>query len=99
MDLRQIHYENILCELLEVLEGGDVALDFEEMPSAATTIRIIADIAGNALKGLRATRELLDALMSRSQGMVFALRKERAKVKELEARIVELEQQIQEMTA
>jgi BMFP domain-containing protein YqiC len=37
--------------------------------------------------------------MSRSQGMVFALRKERAKVKELEARIVELEQQIQEMTA
>jgi hypothetical protein len=62
MDLRQIHYENILCELLEVLEGGDVALDFEEMPSAATTIRIIADIAGNALKGLRATRELLDAL-------------------------------------
>ena len=30
--------------------------------------------------------------------MVFALRRERAKVKELEARIVELEQQIQEMT-
>lgn len=56
------YYEQILSEVLEVLEGGDVALDFEEMPSAATTIRIIADIAGNALKGMRATRELLDAL-------------------------------------
>ena len=56
------YYEQILSEVLEVLEGGDIALDFEEMPSAATTIRIIADIAGNALKGMRATRELLDAL-------------------------------------
>ena len=44
--------------------------------------------------------------MSRAQGMVFALRKERAKVKELQialeksaSRILELEQQIQEMTA
>lgn len=42
--------------------------------------------------------------MSRAQGMVFALRKERAKVKELQialeksaSRILELEQQIQEM--
>ena len=56
------YYEQILSEVLDVLEGGDIALDFEEMPSAATTIRIIADIAGNALKGMRATRELLDAL-------------------------------------
>jgi hypothetical protein len=56
------YYEQILSEVLDVLEGGDIALDFEEMPSAVTTIRIMADIAGNALKGMRATRELLDAL-------------------------------------
>ncbi len=62
MITKEDYYEQILSEVLEVLEGGDVALDFEERPSAATTIRIIADIAGNALKGLRATRELLDAL-------------------------------------
>ncbi len=55
-------YEEILCEVLDALEGGDVALDFEDSPSAATTIRIIADIAGNALKGMRAIRELSDAL-------------------------------------
>jgi predicted deacylase len=49
--------------VIDVLEGGDVALDFEEYsPSAATTIRIIASIAGNALKGVRAIRELSDAL-------------------------------------
>lgn len=35
--------------------------------------------------------------MSRASGMVFALRKERARVKELEAYIAELEQQIEEL--
>tara|TARA_R100000353_G_C6415913_1_gene171718 strand:- start:181 stop:468 length:288 start_codon:yes stop_codon:yes gene_type:complete len=56
------YYEQILCEVLDVLEGGDIALDFEEMPAAATTIRIIAKIAGDALTGVRATKELLDKL-------------------------------------
>ena len=35
--------------------------------------------------------------MSRAAGMAVALRRERARVKELETRIEELEQQIQEM--
>lgn len=56
------YYEQILCEVLDVLEGGDVALDFEEMPAAATTIRIIAKIAGDALTGMRAIRELSDMI-------------------------------------
>jgi len=56
-------YEEILNQVIDVLEGGDVALDFEEYsPSAATTIRIIASIAGNALDGIRAIRELNDAI-------------------------------------
>ena len=51
-------YKRILCEILDTLEGGDVALDFEDAPSAATTIRIIADIAGNALRGVESIEEL-----------------------------------------
>jgi len=64
MDTREQeeHYKRILNNVLDVLEGGDVALDLEDMPSAVTTIRIIADIAGNAKKNLVATRELIDAL-------------------------------------
>ena len=51
-------YKRILRDILDTLEGGDVALDFEDAPSAATTIRIIADIAGNALRGVEAVEEL-----------------------------------------
>jgi len=59
---QQEHYKELLREILDTLEGGDVSLDFEDMPSAATTIRIIADITGNALRGIEATEELLKAL-------------------------------------
>ena len=52
------HYKRILREILDTLEGGDVSLDFEDAPSAATTLRIIADIAGNALRGVEAIEEL-----------------------------------------
>ena len=51
-------YKKILEELNAILEGGDVALDFEDAPSAATTIRIIADIVGNALRGIKVVEEL-----------------------------------------
>lgn len=59
------HYKRILRDILDTLEGGDVALDFEDMPSAATTLRIIADIAGSALRGVEAIEKLMDALDSR----------------------------------
>ena len=55
-------YKRILREILDTLEGGDVSLDFEDMPSAATTIRIIADIAGNALRGIEAIERMHEAL-------------------------------------
>lgn len=51
-------YKAILTEILGIVEGGDASLDFEDSPSAATTIRIIADIAGNALRGVEAIEEL-----------------------------------------
>ena len=58
-------YKQTLSEVLDVLEGGDIALDFTELPSAVTTIRIIADIAGKALKNITETRKMLDALEKR----------------------------------
>jgi len=51
-------YKRILREILDTLEGGDVALDFEDAPSAATTLRIIANIAGTALRGIESIEEL-----------------------------------------
>ena len=51
-------YKRILREILDTLEGGDVSLDFEDAPSAATTLRIIANIAGTALHGVEAIEEL-----------------------------------------
>jgi hypothetical protein len=59
---QQEHYKELLREILDTLEGGDVALDFEDAPSAATTIRIIADIAGNALRGIESIEEILEKI-------------------------------------
>jgi len=55
-------YKMILEELNDVLEGGDVALDFEHMASAATTLRILSDIVGNALRGIDAIDKLQQIL-------------------------------------
>lgn len=55
-------YKRILREILDTLEGGDVSLDFEDAPSAATTIRIIANIAGTALRGVEEIERLHKAL-------------------------------------
>ena len=55
-------YKRILREILDTLEGGDASLDFEDAPSAATTIRILANIAGTALRGVEETEKLLKVL-------------------------------------
>jgi hypothetical protein len=55
-------YKQILSEILDILEGGDVSLDFEHMPTAATSIRIIADIAKNALSGIEEIQKVHEML-------------------------------------
>ena len=55
-------FVDILDEINAILEGGDVVLDFEHSPSKATTLRIISDIVGNALRGMKEREKLLDAL-------------------------------------
>jgi len=52
------HYKNILIDILATLEGGDAQLDFEESPAAAATIRIIANIAADALHIMEANERL-----------------------------------------
>lgn len=53
------HYKNILTNILDILEGGDAQLDFEESPAAAATIRIIANIAADALQIMEANENIL----------------------------------------
>ena len=56
------YYKDILEEVSDVLEGGDVALDFEDAPAAATTIRIIQGIVSNALDGIDTHEKLKEML-------------------------------------
>ena len=48
--------------ILDVLEGGDRALDFADV-TTATTIRIIAQIASNAFDGIDAEQKMLENLL------------------------------------
>lgn len=47
------HYKEILEEISDTLEGGDIALDFEERPYAMATIGCIMAIVSNALSNMR----------------------------------------------
>jgi len=51
--------ENILIDIIDLLEGGDIVEDFEDNPYAVGIIRSIYSIASNELKSIRATKELL----------------------------------------
>ena len=53
--------------ILDVLEGGDRALDFTDV-TTATTIRIIAQIASNAFDGVEAEESMLEALIGIGEG-------------------------------
>ena len=51
-------YENLMVEILDLLENGDVALDFEGKPHMITTIRIIANIVRDEVIALNAVKTL-----------------------------------------
>tara|TARA_R110002020_G_scaffold153171_23_gene332495 strand:- start:302 stop:511 length:210 start_codon:yes stop_codon:yes gene_type:complete len=55
-------YKDILCEISDVLEGGDVCIDFEDAPSAAATLRIIQGIVSNALENIISIKEVYSIL-------------------------------------
>ena len=54
--------KEVYALILDVLEGGDRALDFENDVTTATTIRIIAKLAGDAYDGLVAHQKLLGGM-------------------------------------
>lgn len=54
------HYKSILEDVSDALEGGDVALDFEDSPHCQSVIRIIALIVSNELRQMKATDEMME---------------------------------------
>ena len=55
-------YENLMVEILDLLENGDVALDFEDKPHMMPTIRIIANIVRDELAALDTVKTLWGAI-------------------------------------
>tara|TARA_A100001201_G_scaffold42664_3_gene43418 strand:+ start:1640 stop:1951 length:312 start_codon:yes stop_codon:yes gene_type:complete len=55
-------YEQILEDVAEILEGGEIIHDLYSIPSAATTISIVSDTVNNALKGVKALGQARKAL-------------------------------------
>lgn len=53
-------FKIVLEELNEVLEGGDIALDFEDDPSASVILRIISNIVGDALRTIKDAEMIRD---------------------------------------
>tara|TARA_R100000329_G_scaffold143734_1_gene127941 strand:+ start:168 stop:410 length:243 start_codon:yes stop_codon:yes gene_type:complete len=60
--------KNMYCQILDVIENGDRALDFTTDATTATTIRIIAQIASNAFDGIEAEESVLEGLLGITEG-------------------------------
>ena len=52
--------ENILTEIVDLLEGGDIVEDFDDNPYAVGIIRSIYSIASNELSAIKTTKKLLN---------------------------------------
>ena len=53
-------YKAIMEDISDILEGGDVALDFEDSPHCQSVIRIITLIVSNELRQMKATEEMIE---------------------------------------
>ena len=67
-------FECYMQEICDLLENGDVAIDFTErdQPHEATVIRIIADLVRTELEGIRSLRELHDEFQTWLKGNMEA---------------------------
>ena len=59
------HFEWLMSEICDTLEGGDVALDFEANPYMQGVIRSIMSIVGYELDGMRNRHEEVKQLRER----------------------------------
>lgn len=55
-------FRNILREINDILENGDVRLDFEEFPAYHCFLDVLSTIVGGRLRDMKATDELVAKL-------------------------------------
>ena len=58
-------YEQILKSICDILENGDVMLDFVDEPNRATTLGIIHTIVADQIKKVKTQKEVLRLLNER----------------------------------
>ena len=76
VDSKREDFRNILREINDILENGDVRLDFEEFPSYHCFLDVLSTIVGGRLRDMKATDELVAKMekinrLKDSDGLVF----------------------------
>ena len=61
------HYEDIMSQICDILENGDIVEDFVEEPNRATVLSIIHTIVSREMKSIKVQREVLSLLRMRSR--------------------------------
>lgn len=61
------HYEEIMSQICDILENGDIVEDFINEPNRATTLGIIHTIVRRELKSIKMQREVISLLRMRSR--------------------------------
>lgn len=69
-------FRNILREINDILENGDVRLDFEEFPAYRCFLDVLSTIVGGRLRDMKATDELVTKMekiqrLSEGEGLVY----------------------------
>ena len=59
------HYEEIMSQICDILENGDIVEDFINEPNRATTLGIIHTIVRRELKSIVIQRDVLSLLRMR----------------------------------
>lgn len=59
IDSKREDFRNILREINDILENGDVRLDFEEFPAYHCFLDVLSTIVGGRLRDMKATDELV----------------------------------------
>tara|TARA_R100000353_G_C6404787_1_gene168668 strand:- start:296 stop:565 length:270 start_codon:yes stop_codon:yes gene_type:complete len=76
IDSKREDFRNILREINDILENGDVRLDFEEFPSYHCFLDVLSTIVGGRLRDMKATDELVAKMekiqrLSEGEGLVY----------------------------
>ncbi len=69
-------FRNILREINDILENGDVRLDFEEFPAYHCFLDVLSTLVGGRLRDMRTTDELVKKMekiqrLSEGEGLAY----------------------------